>query len=69
MRSSNPRRSGVFMVSFTWNPSMRNTISGGGGIIYQEYPILCDFDNKIFTLDPALAPQIYLSHTMCMKTK
>ena len=27
---------------------------GGGGTLGKEYPIPCDFDNKIFTLD--LAP-------------
>ena len=40
-------------------------MGGGGSILFQKYPILCD--NKIFTLDLAPASQI-VSHR-CRLTK
>ena len=65
---------GVFLVSLYPKSSMRRfspggvlvslpeipkSFSVGGGVfLSQEYPILCDFDNKIFTLDIAPAWQI-----------
>ena len=41
--------------------NLRAKVPKGGGIFCQDYHILCDFLNKIFTLDPALA-----SHTLCV---
>ena len=40
--------------------SMRSSKLGvGRGILYQKYPILCNFDNKIFILDLALALHVW----------
>ena len=48
--------------------SMRSSISGGGGILYQECPILCGFDNIFVPLD--LTPAAYIvSYTLCVETK
>ena len=63
----------VFLVNLEPKSSMGSSFPGEGGrgygILCQEYPILCDFDKKIYTLDLATASQICVETNEFCKTK